>query len=232
MIQEAAHSAHAALESSFCDRIEPLLARVDCRLVTSGTEREAIFRLRHAAGMRGGAVSPRSPLSLWDPYDYCGNVYLFGLHLDGELASSIRLHIASKEQPTLPSLDVFGDVLRPKLADGQVIIDCTRFVADEPLSRLYRELPYATLRVCVMAAEYFDADRLITAATPAQQAFFRRAFNYSAISEPRHHPDLAACRLMALNYSTAADDLYRQYPFFRSTPAERQHLFGCSYRFA
>ena len=31
---------------------------------------------------------------------------------------------------------------------------------------------------------------------------------------------------MALNYSIAADDLYRQYPFFRSSPSERQDLFG------
>lgn len=176
--------------------------------------------------MRVGAVSSRSPLTLWDPYDYSGKVHLFGLYMDGELASSIRLHIASKEQDHLPSLEVFGDVLRPKLGSGQVIIDCTRFVADERLSRLYRELPYATLRICVMAAEYFDADHLITAATPAQQAFFRRALNYRAITEARHHPDLAACRLMTLNYSVAADGLYRQYPSFRSTPSERQDLFG------
>jgi N-acyl-L-homoserine lactone synthetase len=227
MIQEAAVPAHTGLESGFCDRVALLLAGVDCRLVTSGEQREAIFRLRYAAGMREGAVSQRSSLTFWDPYDYASNVYLFGLYIDDELASSIRLHIASKEQHTFPSLDVFADVLRSKLSTGQVIIDCSRFVADEHLSRLYHELPYATLRICMVAAEHFNADRLITAASPAHQVFYRRAFNYKPMSEWRLYPDLAtSVRMMALNYPSVADDLYRRYPFFRSTSAERQQLFG------
>ena len=227
MIHEPALVAHAALQSSFCDRVELLLARADCRLATSGKQREAIFRLRHATGNRVGAVTHRSALTLWDTYDYSGNVYLLGLYIGDELASSIRLHISSKEQHELPSCDVFGDVLRAEFDTGQVIVDCTRFVADEALSRLYRELPYATLRLCMLAAKHFNADHLITAASPAHQAFYRRGFNFRAISGPRHHPDWASSvRLMTLNYRMAADDLYRRYPFFRSTAAERQHLFG------
>jgi N-acyl-L-homoserine lactone synthetase len=227
MIQEVALAAHSALESSFCDGVSLLLASVDCRPVTSGKEREAIFRLRQAAGMRVEGVSPRSTLTLWDPYDYSGNVYLFGLYIDDQLASSIRLHIASKEQHKLPSHDVFADVLRAEFDTRQVIVDCTRSVADEHLSRRYRELPYATFRFCMLAAEHFNADHLITAASSAHQAFYRRAFNSRAISEPRHHPDRArSVRLMTLNYPTAADELYRRYPFFRSTAAERQRLFG------
>jgi N-acyl-L-homoserine lactone synthetase len=229
MIQEAALSDHAGPESSFSNRIALLQARIDCRAATTGEQREAIFRLRYEAGMRERPIAQRSSLTFSDRYDNTGNVYLLGLYIDDELASSIRLHIASKEQPQFPSLDVFADALQSELDVGRVIIDGTRFVADEHLSQLNRELPYATLRFCMLAAEHFHADYLITAASPPHDAFYRRAFNYRPTSERRLHPDLATpVRLMTLNYPTAADDLYRRYPFFRSTPAERWKLFGNS----
>jgi N-acyl-L-homoserine lactone synthetase len=226
MMQEAALYDHAGPEGSFCHRAALLLAKIDCRLATSGEEREAIFRLRFDAGFRERAISQRSSVTFSDRYDDAGNVYLFGLYIDNELASSIRLHITSREQHQCPSGEMFADLLQSKLQSGQVIIDCTRFVADEHFSQLNRELPYATLRLCVLAAEYFNADYLITVANQPHQAFYRRAFNYKPVSEQRFHPDLAApVRLMTLNYPTAAHDLYSKYPFFRSTPAERRNLF-------
>jgi N-acyl-L-homoserine lactone synthetase len=227
MIREATLSDHARPGSNFPDRVALLLARIDCRLIVSGEQREAIFRLRYEAGMREQAISRPSSLNLSDRYDNVGNAYLFGLYIDDELASSIRLHIASKEQREFPSINVFADVLESKLDTGQVIVGCSRFVADEHLSQLNRELPYATLRCCMLAAEHFNADYLITAASPMHQAFYRRAFNYRTISEPRFDPHAASpVRLMALNYQTSAEDLYWQYAFYRSTPAERRKLFS------
>ncbi len=40
---------------------------------------------------------------------------------------------------------------------AESIIDSTRFVADEKLSRLHRGLPYATLRPCMLARRIFSA---------------------------------------------------------------------------
>jgi hypothetical protein len=225
MNQEAILPAQVGPESSFSDRVELLLAEIDCRPATSANQREEIFRLRDEADRRAPQISRHSFLS--DRYDYAGDVYLLGLYVNSELASSIRLHVASKEQHKFPSREVFGDVLESKLDAGQILIDCTRFVADEHLSRIYPELPYATLRFCMLAAEHFNADHLVTAAGASHQAFYRRALTYKPVSEPRAHPDLAtSVRLMTLHYPTAADDLYRRYPFFRSTPTERQRLFG------
>lgn len=227
MIHGATLSDHAGPDSSFCNRVALLLARIDCRLATSGQQREAIFRLRYEASMRERAFSQTYSPTFSDRYDYTGNAYLFGLYIDDELASSIRIHTASKEEQQFPSFEMFADVLRSNFDSNDVIIDCTRFVADEDLSQLYRELPYATLRFCVLAAEHFKADHLITAASSAHQSFYRRAFNYRSISEPRRPSDLPSpVRLMTLSYPTSANDLYRRYPFFRSTPAERWKLFG------
>ncbi len=204
-----------------------LLARSDCKHATTGEQRGAIIRLRYEAGVRERAISGHCPLTFSDHYDETGNGYLFGLYIDDELASSIRLHIGSKEQPQFPSFEAFADILQPKLDAGKVIIDSTRFVADQYLSQLNRELPYATLRIGMLAAAHFNADYLIAAASTRHQAFYRRAFNYQPISKPRREAYLAApARLMMLDYSTAAGELYRRYPFFRSTMAERRMLFG------
>ena len=225
MNQQAGLSIPAGPESGFCDRVGMLLARSDYRLAKSAKQREEIFRLREAACARARAIS-RHPFPS-DHYDFAGNVYLLGLYIDGELASSMRLHVASTRQHRSPSLDVFGDVLRSKLDGGQVILDCTRFVADEHFSQVWRELPYTTLRLCTLAAEHFRADYLTIAASPSHQAFYRRAFNFRTVSEPRLHPDRAVpARLMSLNYPIEADDLYGRYPFLRSTPDERRKLFG------
>ena len=226
MLQEAALSDRISPEPSFPERVARLLARSDCKLATSGEQREAIIRLRCEAGVRERAISGRPFLTFSDRYDETGAVYLFGLYTDDELASSIRLHIGTKEQCQFPSFEAFADLLQPKLDAGKVIIDSTRFVADQYLSQLNRELPYATLRICILAAHHFNADYVIAAASAQHQAFYRRAFNYLPVSQPRPDAYLAApVRLMMLHYPTAADELYRRYPFFRSTPAERRKLF-------
>lgn len=208
------------------DRIAKLLTKVDYRRADSSEERDAIGRLRYQAYLREGAICANSSKTFSDPYDETDNAYLFGLHVDGQLASSLRLHVASKEQPDTPSLEVFYDVLQPLIDAGKVLVDSTRFVADEALSRLYRGLPYATLRLCMVAAEYFGADHLLAAVRAEHQAFYRRAFNHSLICEPRPYPQLAKpiC-LMTVHFPSAAEQLYRQYPYFRSSAFEQQRLF-------
>jgi N-acyl-L-homoserine lactone synthetase len=219
-------SDHAGAVSSFSDRITRLSDRIDYRIVDSGEQGQAIFRLRYQAYIRDGTISPNSSGRFSDPYDETGNVYLLGLYIDDELASSIRLHVASREHPVSPSLEVFADVLQPKLDVGKIIIDTTHFVADENLARLHRGLPYATLRLCMLAARYFKADHLLAAASAAHQVFYQRAFGYRLIGEPRPYPLLAkSLGLMTADYPAATDQLYRRYPFFCSPFFERRMLF-------
>ena len=216
----------ASSESSFSEGIALLLDRTDYRLVDSGEQREAILRLRCEAYGRDEAISPNSSGMVCDPYDEKGKGYLFGLYIDDELASSIRIHVASKEHSDFPSLEVSPDLLQPKLDADKVLVDSTHLVADEGLSRLYRGLPYATLRLCVLAAEHFRVDYLLAPVRAEHQAFFRRAFNYQLIYEPQSYPHRAKpLGVMMVHYPTAADQLYRRYPFFRSTVFERRKLF-------
>jgi N-acyl-L-homoserine lactone synthetase len=224
-VRHSTSSVSRSTEKNLSDRIAALLARIECRRADSVGEREAIFRLRYEAYLREGAISANSSRRFSDAYDDSPNAYLFGLYIDDALASSIRIHVASKEHPACLSLAAFPDILQPELDAGKVIIDPTRFVADERLSRIHRGLPYATLRLCPMAAEHFRADLVLAAVRVEHQAFYRRAFNQQLICEPRPYPNLTKpLSLMAIRYPADVDQRWRQYPF-TSTFVERQKLF-------
>jgi len=218
-----------APEGSFYDQVVRLLDRIEYRRADSAAEREALFRLRYQAYMRDGTIAPNAEGMFSDPYDDRGNAYLFGLYLDGVLASSLRLHIGSAGNPDFPSREVFPDFLQPEIDAGKVIVDPTRFVVDDGLARLHRALPYATLRLCGMAAVYFGADHLLAAVRVEHQAFYRRVFRHQLVCEARAYPHLSKpiC-LMTIDYPTVAEDAYQRYPFFRTTASEQTILFDRS----
>ena len=225
-VEEFPYQSASAFEDSFPDRVAQLLDKIDCRLASNEKEREEIFRLRYRAYLRDEGISPNPSEMFSDAYDEMGDVYLFGLYLDGELASSIRIHVASREHPEFPTGEVFPEILQPKLDAGSVMIDTTRFVVDEKLARLHRVLPYATLRLSGMAAHHFHADYLLAAVRVEHQAFYRRVFRYELVGAPRPYPMLAKpiC-LMMVNYPAFVEQVHRRYPFFRSTFVERRLLF-------
>jgi N-acyl-L-homoserine lactone synthetase len=215
-----------APQVSFSDRVAELLNRIDCRRIVSGEDREAVARLRYQAYLREGAISPNFSKTFSDAYDDSENAWIFGLYIDGELASSIRIHVASEDEPLFPSLEVFADLLEPELKAGKTIVDPTRFVTDPKLSRLYPGLPYVTLRLCWLAAEYFSAEHFIVAIRAEHQAYYKRVFNHRSICGPRPYPLLKKpITLMTVQQSLVAEQVHRRYPFFRSTFFERRMLF-------
>ena len=217
---------HARAESSFFDHIARLSDRIDYRIANSDERREAIFRLRYQAYVRDRTIPSSASGMFSDRYDEIGNFYLFGLYINDELSSSVRLHVPSRERPHSPSLEVFPDVLQPELDAGKVVIDATSFVADANIARRHRGLPYATFRLCMLAARYFIADQILAPVAAQHQAFYRRAFNYQLICEPRAYPLLAKpLGLMGVDYPSEADQLAQRYPFFRSALFERRMLF-------
>lgn len=213
-------------ESSFTDRVFQLLDRIDYRLATSDAERESIFRLRYEAYMREKAITPNFSRKFHDEYDELPNVWIFGLYVDDRLASSIRIHIADREHPQFPSFKTFADLLEPELEAGKIIVDPTRFVTDQALSRELTGLPHLTLRLCWLAAQHFAADHFLVAIRTEHQAFYRRTFLHRLICPARPYPMLKApISLMTVNYDEAADQVHRRYPFFRSGHFERRMLF-------
>src|SRR5687768_16217878 len=139
-------------------RSSDLLDQVDYRLAETEAEKDAIYRLRYRAYLHEGAIEPRADQRLTDRFDDLPNSWTFGIFLDGELTSSLRISVATPDNDDTPAVDAFRDLLDPELARGKVIIDPNRFVADPVRRTKYPELPYMTLRLAYVACTHFMAD--------------------------------------------------------------------------
>jgi len=227
MVLASVPAAEVPGRKSLSDRVMALLERVDYRRADTHEDREAIFRLRYAAYRWEDAI-PDSPSERFsDALDDTDNAWIFGLYVEGELASSIRLHVANRQSPVMPALNVFSDLLSPEIAAGKTIIDPTRFVIDRTASRRYPELCYVTTRLAWLASEYFNTHLLLATVRAEHQAFYRRVFGHRLVCEPRHYPSLTKpiC-LMALDYALARERGVQRNPYFRSTVFERRMLFA------
>jgi hypothetical protein len=203
-----------------------LLDRVDYRLCETDAEREEVYRMRYRAYLNDSIIEPRADHRLTDRFDDAPNSWTFAVYFDGEPASSLRISLATPEMPSTPSVEVFSDVLEPFLAQGKIIVDPTRFVADPCRARKMPELPYFTLRLAYVACEYFNADLGTAAVRAEHQAFYRRVFMHDVLGEPRFYPQLAKpFSLMAVDFKALRSKVFQRYPIFRSTLFERRMLF-------
>ena len=212
--------------TSLVDRVQELLQRVDYRRAETAEERTEIFKLRYEAYLREGAIPASLGGQFSDPVDDRENTWIFGVYIDGKLASSIRLSVTIPGRIHIPALDVFSDVLLGDILAGKRFIDPTRFVADRAASREFPELPYVTLRLPWLALEYFHADYMLAAVRAEHQAFYKRLWGSKAVCEPRPYPNLQKpISLMTLDYGAACERVHRRHPFFRSSQFERRMLF-------
>jgi hypothetical protein len=203
-----------------------LLDQVDYRLARTPAEKEEIYNLRYRAYLREGAVKPSADQRVTDQYDDMPNSWTFGVWIEGELYSSVRISVLTSEWRQSCSAEAFGEVLLPRLDSGEVIIDPARFVADPDKAKRLPELPYVTLRLAYMACEYFNADLGLAIVRPEHQAFYRRVFLHETIAEPRLFPGLLKpVGLMAANFPAMREKVFKRYPMMRSTAFERRMLF-------
>jgi hypothetical protein len=215
-----------AARTSVSDRVAQVLSRVEYRRA-AGTELEAIFRLRYDAYRREGAIDERPHKWLDDKFDDDVNAHQIGIYIDGTLASALRVHVASAEHCSSPAVDNFPDVLVDELDRGKIIIDPNRFVVDFASSRLYPELPFITLRLPFIAAGHFGADLVTATVRREHQAFYRRELLMTPVCPPRPYPTLTKhLGLMIVDFHEAGDAVLRRRPFYGSTAAERNHIFG------
>jgi hypothetical protein len=214
--------------SRFSDRVLRLLERVEYRCAYTRSEKEAVYRLRYEAYIRQKLIEPRSDGRLYDSnLDDTPNVWITSTYIDGELASTVRVHVAADESAALPTLGAYSDLVMPHLRNGRVIVDLTRFAARLEFARRFSELPYIALRPTWQAMQYFETDLALATVVEQHQAFYRRVFGFTAWCEPRVYPGFShkvAC--MGLDFQAAKERVEKRYPFFRSTLAEREALFG------
>lgn len=213
--------------SRFAGSLVDILDRVEYSRVRMDVVDNPVYRLRYEAYRREESVPFNDAGTVHDNLDTTPNVYCYGIHIDGELVSSIRVHHLTPDCRISPSMQTFPDVLNPLLDRGQSFIDPTRFTADYEASLAYPSLPFLTLRIAVMATEYFDTTACLALVRREHAAFYRRVFGSIELSDARPYHGLA---FPVVLYSSVASRtrsyIYQRFPFFRSTEEEREQLFS------
>ncbi|MGE0500475.1 MAG: hypothetical protein AB7I79_02335 [Rhizobiaceae bacterium] len=213
--------------SAFDRSVAALLERIEYRRCESGEDIEDIYRLRYKAYRAHDLVDEISSASMRDVLDDTPNCYRFGVYLDDELISTVRLHHVSREQPYSPSMTVFGDLLAPRLERGESFIDPGRLAVDPEIGSSIRVMPYITLRLAVIANSFFDTTSCICMIREEHQAFYRRIFNSEQVATPRPY---ASVNVMAILYESNCaqnlESIYQRFPFFRATALEQRMLFA------
>ena len=204
-----------------------LLEQIEYRRCESGEDLEAIYRLRYKSYLASGMITDAPDRMVKDEFDDLPNSYRFGIFIDGELASTIRLHHVSRDVPLSPSMTVFSDELMPRLSAGESFIDPSRFAADADFSRTFKALPYVTLRLAVAACTYFDVDYCLTAIKQEHTGFYRRIFGSQEAVPMRSYPGLVCpVYLFESKCSENMAKTVERFPFFKSTPFEQRMLFA------
>jgi hypothetical protein len=216
------------MASRFSDRILRLLEQVEHRVAKTSEDREMAFRLRYDAYVRNGLVEPRGDARLYDQcYDDADHSWITMTFIDGELVGTTRVNLAFSEDGIMPAYSVYPDAIGPKLKLHQKLVEFTRTAARLEFSKLYPELPYITLRPGYLAAEHFSVDYAIASARTDHVPFFRRIFGFVPWSEPREYPAFTAkVACLGADFFAVRNRIEARYPFFRSTQAEREALFG------
>jgi N-acyl amino acid synthase FeeM len=210
------------------DRLFELLDQCDYRVITRDEDREAVFRLRYEAYLDEEAIEPNFAGSLSDHYDDLDNTTIFGIFIDGALASTIRVHVGTTEYPDFPAMPSFSEILEPAIDSGKVIVEASRHATSDVFSARFPMLmPYMTIRTTWLAAQYFGADLYIAAVRREHQAFYRRVFDGKVHTEPRPYNQLIKpLALMSCNFPAQRDLVEHRYPIFRSSRFERRMLIN------
>jgi N-acyl amino acid synthase FeeM len=212
----------------FADRVAAMLERVEHRPAIHRGDREAAYRLRYEAYLRQNLLNERLDSMLYDEiYDESPNSLTTTTYIDGELASTVRVHVVNDKAAVSPALDVFPDVLVPRLKGRRIIIDPSRLAARADMARRFPELAYFALRPPWMAARHFNADYIVLSCARGHEEFYRRTCGCQTWSGPRSYPKVVAKVVcMGLEFAAEGSLVEARYPSFRSTPDEREALFG------
>ncbi|MGV8840010.1 MAG: N-acyl amino acid synthase FeeM domain-containing protein [Bauldia sp.] len=211
---------------SMAAKLLRLLDRVDYRVVISDADREEVFRLRYESYRREDGVGARFDRRLSDRYDDLDNTTIVAMYIDGEVAGTVRVSVATAAHTEFPAMEVFPDLLEPHLAEGKTLVDPTRMATKEDFSKAYPGLmPYLLIRVPWMIAEYYRADAIIAGVRAEHRAFYRRTFGSRQLGEGRLYPTLLKPQYLTYGeYRQVREAVQQRFPSFRSTAFERRML--------
>ena len=224
-LRSGAARSHSEI-SAFSRNVLAVLERTEYRRVEGGEDLEDIYRLRYKSYRAADMVSEIAEQTVYDSLDDLDNCYRFGVYIDGNLVSTIRIHHVNKAHPVSPSVMVYGDILNPRIRAGDTFIDPSRFAADPEWSQIYPQIPYLTLRIAGMACFHFNAPYCLSTIQEDHTGFYRRIYMSEQIGGLRDYPGLNyPVVLYQANVHAIEERSFARFPFFRSTHMEQRLLF-------
>lgn len=213
-------------EKSFASSMVTLLDRVEYRRVSTSEDFASVEKLRRASYTSREFVTADFPYGFVDEYDRLPGCHVFTVHVDGHLLSTIRLHIVSKGHLHGPTAHYFPERAKTLVEEGRVYVDPSRFAADQTMLWQYPALPFLTLRIAVMACEYFEAEYCTSCVRADVASFYRRTFGAVELEPPTEIPGYAVpLMLLAARESDVREKMESRYPFFRSMASEQKLMF-------
>ena len=140
----------------------------------------------------------------------------------------MRIHHVTPEHPVNSSGSIFSDAMGQFLDAGMSLVDPARLAADPDALRELRGMHLLTIRLALLATEFFDADRCLSMVVPQHAAFYRRLIESRVVAEPTADTGSynVSATLLASDYRDARQRVHRRFPFFRAQPHEMRMLFG------
>lgn len=204
-----------------------ILGQVEYRRVKLDEQFDPVYRLRYEAYRREDGIAVNSQQIARDDLDLVPNAMCYGVYIDGALVSSLRLHFATAEHRYSPCLKTWPDLLGTMLDRGETFIDPSRFTADREATLAYPALPFLTLRIAAMACEFFSATYCLSGVRDEHAAFYKRVFGSKQIAGQGRYAGLNfPVKLYAAEVGDIRNRVADRFPFFMSTPEEREKMFA------
>jgi hypothetical protein len=215
---------------NFADKLLNLLDRIEYRRVETGEDMEDVARLRYKAYKVNNLIKLSGSM-LMDDIDFDKNAYVFGIYVEEQLVSTIRIHHVTPEHRVSLSGKIFPDTINAFLDAGMTLIDPVRLAADPDVVNQLPGIQYLTLRIGTMASDYFGADRVLQSVDASHAAFYRRMFLSEVVVEPleKNENYNVNLTLLATQVKTVLPKLYERYPALKSEAFERRAMFDRSY---
>ncbi|MDE1990946.1 MAG: hypothetical protein KGI75_00510 [Rhizobiaceae bacterium] len=216
----------SAFENSFSGKLMKVLDHIEYRRIESSEDMQDVARLRYKA-YKAREVLPVAAKNLIDDIDFDKQAYIFGVYYYEELVSTVRVHHVTPDHRVCQSSGIFPEAVNAFLDAGMTLIDPARFAIDPDFELEMPALPYLTLRPAIVAAVYFDADRVMQHVRPAHAAFYKRVFYADTIVPPCMTETYGfELTLLASRSKEIRGRLMQRYPFFDSEAYERRLMFS------
>ena len=218
----------ASARGAMLKRFLAYLDRIEYRRVSGGEALEDIARLRYKSYLQNSLVMQNESKQIIDRYDGDENAYIFGVYLDEALVATIRLHHASRDFPRSPAMDMYSDILLPRLQSGDSYIDPSKLAVDPDIVSGSIMIPTVTMRLAYVACKYLQVPYYITMLRDDHEVFYKRMFGFYRIAEARDYKGAVNCSVPLYEGDIArfGATTVERFPFFQFTEAEGRMLFS------